>query len=266
MPCSRAIRRATGDALARPPLPSGEGAAASAAPARLGLGSGRRGRLGRGGRAGRRASLAPAVARRCGLLRRLGLRAVAGRRLAGGADARDDLADGQRVALLGDDRQRPRRVGLVGHRGLVGLDLHELVAAATSSPSALSHLRIVPSSIESDRRGMTTSGMPVMLPTSRRGVAASASARRGEQACQVVDRHRPGEMKALPDVAAERQDGAALLVVLDALGHRAQTERVRQGDDRAGDRRAWPSPSPATNERSTLITSSGKRRRCASDE
>ena len=36
------------------------------------------------------------------------------RRLAAGADARDDLADGQRVALLGDDRQRagacrPRR-------------------------------------------------------------------------------------------------------------------------------------------------------------
>jgi hypothetical protein len=36
---------------------------------------------------------------------------------------------GMRVALLGDDLQHAVRVGLVGHRGLVGLDLGELVAA-----------------------------------------------------------------------------------------------------------------------------------------
>src|SRR4051794_10027596 len=153
MPCSRAIRRATGEALARPPLPSGEGAAgcaaagpgSRAAPGRPagargggrggrrggGRGPGRRGgRLGGGGGGGGgRPLAAPAVARRLGLLRRLGRRGVAGRRLAAGADAGDDLADGQRVALLGDDRQRAGAVGLVGHRGLVGLDLHELVAA-----------------------------------------------------------------------------------------------------------------------------------------
>ena len=34
----------------------------------------------------------------------------------------------------------------------------------TSSPSDLSHLRIVPSSIESDRRGMATSDMAAVLP------------------------------------------------------------------------------------------------------
>ena len=114
MPCSRAMRRATGEAFARPPLPSGDGAGGAA---RLrGLAARRRrGRLGGGGRRGCGRRLARrAVARRLGLLRRLGRRAVARRRLAAGADARDDLADGQRVALLGDDRQRagacrPRR-------------------------------------------------------------------------------------------------------------------------------------------------------------
>ena len=108
MPCSRAMRRATGDAFARPPLPSDEGVAGRR---RRGLragaaagGSAVAAAVGRGRRLARRA-----VARRLGLLGRLGLRAVAGRRLAAGADARDDLADGQRLALLGDDRQRARR-------------------------------------------------------------------------------------------------------------------------------------------------------------
>src|SRR3954453_13389616 len=36
--------------------------------------------------------------------------------------------------------------------------------ADTSSPSDLSHLRIVPSSIESDRRGIATSAMAGVLP------------------------------------------------------------------------------------------------------
>ena len=115
MPCSRAMRRATGEAFARPPLPLVALARGSGGGLRgLGLRR-RRGRLGGGGRRGRGRRLArAAVARRLGLLRRLGRRAVAGRRLAAGADARDDLADGQRVALLGDDRQRagacrPRR-------------------------------------------------------------------------------------------------------------------------------------------------------------
>ena len=73
MPCSRAMRRATGEALARPPLPSDEGGAGSAPPRGLGLRR-RRGRLGRGGRRGGRRRLArAAVARRLGLLRRLGL-------------------------------------------------------------------------------------------------------------------------------------------------------------------------------------------------
>ena len=34
----------------------------------------------------------------------------------------------------------------------------------TSSPSDFSHLRIVPSSIESDRRGIATSAMPGTVP------------------------------------------------------------------------------------------------------
>ena len=51
-------------------------------------------------------------------------------RLARLADARDQLADGERVALLGHDLdQRAVGVGLVGHVGLVRLDLHERLAA-----------------------------------------------------------------------------------------------------------------------------------------
>src|SRR5262249_37404901 len=38
------------------------------------------------------------------------------------ADLGDRLAHGERVALLGHDRQRAGVVGLVGHVGLVGLD------------------------------------------------------------------------------------------------------------------------------------------------
>ena len=43
---------------------------------------------------------------------------------------RDRRADGERVALPGDDPQSALLVGLVHHRGLVGLDLDELLAAA----------------------------------------------------------------------------------------------------------------------------------------
>ena len=37
----------------------------------------------------------------------------------------------------------------------------------TSSPSDFSHLRIVPSSIESERRGIATSAMPGSVPANR---------------------------------------------------------------------------------------------------
>src|SRR4051795_5521062 len=50
---------------------------------------------------------------------------------------------------------------------------------ATSSPSDLSHLRIVPSSIESDRRGMATSGMSAMLSLGRRPPRRGGRARAG---------------------------------------------------------------------------------------
>ena len=54
----------------------------------------------------------------------------AARRLAGLADPRDHLADRERVALLGQHlHQHAVGVGLVGHVGLVGLDLHERLAA-----------------------------------------------------------------------------------------------------------------------------------------
>ena len=53
---------------------------------------------------------------------------LVGRDAAALADLRDRLADRERVALLGHDLERPRLVGLVGHVGLVRLDLDELLA------------------------------------------------------------------------------------------------------------------------------------------
>src|SRR4051812_19525614 len=49
----------------------------------------------------------------------------------------------------------------------------------TSSPSDLSHLRIVPSSIESDRRGIATSAMPGNVPLPGRGTSARGGRRGG---------------------------------------------------------------------------------------
>src|SRR3954471_21046928 len=54
----------------------------------------------------------------------------------------------------------------------------------TSSPSDLSHLRIVPSSIESDRRGIATSAMPGSVPLPGPG----ASARGGGQGARATRR------------------------------------------------------------------------------
>ena len=65
--------------------------------------------------------------------------------------------DRERVALAGHGSQNAVEVGLVGHVRLVGLDLDELLAARDVAPSCLSQRRIVPSSIVSDRRGITTS-------------------------------------------------------------------------------------------------------------
>ena len=99
-PSSRAIRRATGEAFTRPPSPS-----PSARCWRASAGSGR-------WPARRRLGLAPARARRLGLLRGLlaacplGLRPSCRRLLARLADPRDHLADRQRVALLGHDLDR----------------------------------------------------------------------------------------------------------------------------------------------------------------
>ena len=80
----------------------------------------------------RRATLL--VALRLGLLLSrfllLGGRLPVPARLARVADARDHLADGERVALLSQDLdQRAVAVGVVGHVGLVRLDLHERLAA-----------------------------------------------------------------------------------------------------------------------------------------
>ena len=78
----------------------------------------------------------PADASCLGLLRAAALR----RRRGALADARDDLADRERRALVGDDLERAVRVGLVRHRRLVRLDLDELVALRDLVPLGLEPL------------------------------------------------------------------------------------------------------------------------------
>src|SRR3954453_5623931 len=84
----------------------------------------------------------------------------------------------------------------------------------TSSPSDFSHLRIVPSSIESDRRGIATSAMAAVL----RG--GQGEAEHGPAPVAVVDPDPPAV--ALDDPAADREPDARALValaVVQALEH-----------------------------------------------
>src|SRR5689334_7064360 len=84
----------------------------------------------------------------------------------------------------------------------------------TSSPSDLSHLRIVPSSMESDRRGIATSAMAGVLPSRKR------EAEHGSAALACVDPDPPA--MALDDLAADREADAGSLVgvaVVQALEH-----------------------------------------------
>ena len=119
MPRSRAIRRASGLALMRPPF---DAAAAGADSRRLGA----RG-LGRGGAAFLAVGLAGG--RLGGLLGALRARPVGDRDLlALLADHRDGLADGNLALLHGDLQQHAARLGLDLLRDLVGVELVERLA------------------------------------------------------------------------------------------------------------------------------------------
>ena len=174
-----AMRRAIGDALTRPsPSSRSAGASRRLPPARR-----RARRCGsRSGAPPFPSSLRPRPRARPRLCLLLGLlaRAVAGG-LAGLADARDHLADRQRGALLGDDLdQRPGGVGLVDHVRLVGLDLDQLVADRDLvADSDFIQRRIVPSSIESESRGMTMFESPHSESLQRSRAPRSRRARRG---------------------------------------------------------------------------------------
>src|SRR3954471_3495251 len=74
----------------------------------------------------------------------------------------------------------------------------------TSSPSDLSHFRIVPSSMESDRRGMATSDMPSGY--------GKREAKDGPAALALVDPDPPAV--ACDDLAADREPDARALVAL----------------------------------------------------
>src|SRR5688500_17558454 len=88
----------------------------------------------------------------------------------------------------------------------------------TSSPSALSQRRIVPSSMESDSRGMVTS-TPNRLDRGDRDAPAGGGG-------------GPREEEALAGVAAQLLQHRQLGGRLHPLGHAAHAERVPQRDDR----------------------------------
>src|SRR5215212_1870661 len=89
----------------------------------------------------------------------------------------------------------------------------------TSSPSDFSHLRIVPSSIESDRRGIATSAMPGSVPANGPGTASARGRGRAGRgpawgAQRALGLRLPG------DVAADRHhadDARALVAHGDGL-------------------------------------------------
>src|SRR5205807_2144394 len=109
----------------------------------------------------------------------------------------------------------------------------------TSSPSPLSQRRIVPSSMESDRRGMTTSA------TTRAYNAAKAAPRsaRGrlvptvEQRRDALGRLGAGEVVALRIAAADAPQLLRLRTGLHALGDGREPQRLGQPDDRGHDGR-----------------------------
>src|SRR4051794_20181392 len=103
----------------------------------------------------------------------------------------------------------------------------------TSSPSDFSHLRIVPSSIESDRRGIATSAMAAVL----RG--GQGEAEHGPPPVAVVDPDPPAV--ALDDPAADRQPdprAPVSLPVVQALEHLEDVlaRLGRDADAAVGDR------------------------------
>src|SRR5690242_7002007 len=84
----------------------------------------------------------------------------------------------------------------------------------TSSPSDLSHLRIVPSSIESERRGIATSAMAAVLPARKR------EAKHASAALALVDPDPPAV--AFDDPAADRKPDPRACVgiaVVQSLEH-----------------------------------------------
>ena len=154
----------------------------------------------------------------------------------------------QRVALLGDDLEHALLVGLVGHVGLVGLDLDEIVAHLTSSPSDFSHFRIVPSSIESDRRGIATSAMPISVY----GVNASTARRtvRSARGSRATSNQKP-LIAWTSRVKSSRSSGLTTLAVDAAV--------VRGGDVARRRRRGEHDHRRARSAGSRLISSSTSR-------
>ncbi len=136
MPRSLAIRRASGDALARSPP---AGSAGELPPAALGRSASPAGGAGCGGLARedasrRRRRRGPPQPRQDPRPSAWSLSRI--------PDPRDRRPDRQRLALLRQDlRQRPRHVAFVGHVRLVGLDLDQLVADRDLVPDLLQPLQ-----------------------------------------------------------------------------------------------------------------------------
>ena len=138
----------------------------------------------------------------------------------------------------------------------------------TSSPSDLSHLRIVPSSMESDRRGIATSAMcrnvqirPLQLPPADR-TAARGRARRAGRSSRRISAQRPvgddapagQDHRALAQLGGERQvvghDEHRLLEPRERLQQLAPRARVEVGRRLVEhQQRAGPSPARSRSRR-----------------
>ena len=131
--------------------------------------------------------------------------------------------------------QASRHVGFVGHVRLVGLDFDQLVANRDLSPICFSQLRIVPSSIESERRGITTSLIgqlhayrltlrPAALTGARAGRRASSEA--------AAWRRTSARISSITDLLPRLQpaDGGDRLDVGARFRRRASPTRLAVGE------------------------------------
>src|SRR3954466_12816592 len=109
----------------------------------------------------------------------------------------------------------------------------------TSSPSDFSHLRIVPSSIESERRGIATSALADRMPLSAPALLYAAQPPDGERDDPREGEQRDDDVADAVEVQAGDPAPEAAVQTEPLVDHREQLDRAdheRHGDGQPGDR------------------------------